>query len=97
MTFSRDGGLLLVTSGSIARLWDPTLRRVVLELPGTPGVRAELSPDASKIVIAGGTRLEVRRCDACAPLGELVRRARSLLPAPRPEAHEPGLEAVDVR
>jgi WD40 repeat protein len=81
-TFSGGGDLLLVTTGSSARLWDRTLSRVILELPQTPGVRAEFSPDSSRIVIAGKTRLEVLRCDACAPVAALKRRAQSLLPPP---------------
>ena len=81
-TFSPDGNLVLVTSGATTRLWDRTLPRVVIELPQTPDARAELSPDGSRIVIAGRRRLQVVRCDACAPLPELERRARSLLPAP---------------
>jgi WD40 repeat protein len=81
-TFSRGGDLLLVTAGSSARLWDRTLSRVILELPQTPGVRAEFSPDSRRIAIAGQTRLEVLRCDACAPLHALVQRAWSLLPSP---------------
>ena len=82
-TFSPAGGLLLVTSEKKARLWDRTLRRVVLELPSAQGVRAEFSPDGSQIVIAGRTRLEVLPCIACLPVTELERRARSLLPPPR--------------
>jgi WD40 repeat protein len=81
-TFSPDGGLLLVTSEDKARLWDRTLRRVVVDLPSTRDVRAEFSPDGSEIVIAGRTRLEVLRCVACLPFRELKQRARSLLPAP---------------
>jgi WD40 repeat protein len=80
-TFSRDSDFLLVTAGATATLWDRRLRRVVVELPRTPNVRAELSPDGSRIVVAGAMLLEVLRCDACAPLDELERRARSLLPA----------------
>ena len=80
-TFSPGGGLLLVTSETRARLWDRTLRRVVLELPSAPDVRAEFSPDGSQIVIAGRTRLEVLPCIACLPWKELEERARSLLPA----------------
>ena len=78
----RDGDLVLVTAGATARLWDRTLPRVIVALPSTPDVHAELSPDGSRIVIAGKTRLEVLRCDACASLEALERRARSLLPAP---------------
>jgi WD40 repeat protein len=81
-TFSPDGRLVLVTSGSIARLWDRALQRVVLELPRTRDAGAELSPDASRIVISGDDRLEVRACYACMRQDALVRRARSLLPAP---------------
>jgi WD40 repeat protein len=80
-TFSRDGNLLLVTSVASASLWDRTLRRVILELPQSPDIRAAFSPDASLIVLAGRSRLQVLRCDACAPLRELIRRAKSLLPA----------------
>jgi WD40 repeat protein len=80
-TFSPRGDLLMVTSGATARLWDLTLRRVVLELPRTPAVRAEFSPDGRKIVIAGKTRLEVVPCWACLPLEQLKERARTLLPA----------------
>ena len=79
-TFSPGGGLLLVTSGDTARLWDWRLRRVVVELPGTADVRGELSPDGSRIVVAGKTRLEVVPCYACLPLDQLEQRARSLLP-----------------
>ena len=81
-SFSPDGNLVLVTSGATTRLWDRTLPRVIVELPQTPAARAELSRDGSQIVIAGKTRLQVVPCDACAPLPELERRARSLLPAP---------------
>lgn len=80
-TFSRDGNFLLVTAEATATLWDRTLRRVVVELPRTRNVRAELSPDGRRIVVAGATLLEALPCDACAPLDELERRARSLLPA----------------
>jgi WD40 repeat protein len=81
-TFSPRGDLVLVTSGVTARLWDPALQRVIVELPRTPNVRAEFSPDGSRIVIAGTTRLEVLRCDACGSLDVLRDRANSLLPAP---------------
>lgn len=81
-TFSPDGALLLVTYEATAKLWDRTLRRDIVELPGTTDVRAELSPDGSRIVIAGKTRLEIVRCDACARLEDLKQRARSLLAAP---------------
>jgi WD40 repeat protein len=80
-TFSPGGDLLLVTSEATARLWDWRLRRVVLELPRTPAVRGEFSPDGSRIVIAGKTRLEVVACYACLPLKKLEQRARALLPA----------------
>jgi WD40 repeat protein len=78
--FSPDGGLVLIASGSVRRLWDRDLRRVVLELPRVRAAGAELSPDATKLVLAGAAQLEVRECAACARLDELVRRARSLLP-----------------
>ena len=78
--FSPDGSLVLIASGSVRRLWDRALRRVVLELPRVRDARAELSPDATKLVVAGDAQLEIRDCAACARLGELVRRARSLLP-----------------
>ena len=61
---------MLVTSGATTTLWDPTLPRVVVVLPQTPAARAELSPDGSRIVIAGKNRLQVVACDACAPLPE---------------------------
>jgi WD40 repeat protein len=80
-TFSPDGDLVLVTSGVTARLWDRMLRRVVVELPRTGDVRAEFSPDGSRIVIAGRTRVEVIPCYACMPLAKLEQRARSLMPA----------------
>jgi hypothetical protein len=57
------------------------LRRVVVELPRTGDVRAEFSPDGSRIVIAGRTRVEVIPCYACMPLAKLEQRARSLMPA----------------
>jgi WD40 repeat protein len=79
-TFSPGGGLLLVTAGVTARLWDWRLRRVVVELPSTANVRGEFSPDGSRIVVAGRTRLEVVPCYACLPLQKLRQRARSLLP-----------------
>jgi WD40 repeat protein len=79
--FSPRGDLLLVTSGVTARLWDLTLRRVVVELPHTADVRAEFSPDGRKIVIAGKSRLQVVSCWACLPLKQLEERARALLPA----------------
>jgi WD40 repeat protein len=81
-TFSRDGRLLLVTYGSVTRIWDRRLRRVLLELPPTPDASAEFSPDGKSIVLAGGDRLEILRCHACMPLDALERHARSLLPAP---------------
>ena len=84
-TFSPDGDLVLVTSGATTRLWDRTLPRVIVELPQTPDARAELSRDGSRIVIAGKTRLQVVRCDACAPLpsssGALARSYRSVISA----------------
>jgi WD40 repeat protein len=80
--FSADGRFVLVSSGSIARLWDLELRRVVLELPRTRRSRPEFSPDGRNIVIAGDSRLAVRRCYACLPLDALGRHARTLLPAP---------------
>ena len=79
--FSPHGDLVLVTSGVTARLWDPTLRRVLVELPRAVGVRAEFSPDGRKIVIAGKTRVEVVACPACLPMKEIEQRARALLPA----------------
>jgi WD40 repeat protein len=81
-SFSPDGRFVLVTDEATARLWDWTRQRVIFEFPGTRGVRAELSPDGSRIVIAGKNRLEVLGCDACAPLDELEDRARALLPYP---------------
>lgn len=80
-SFSRRGDLLLVNSEATARLWDLGLQRTVLQLPSTPGMQAELSPDDRELVVAGASRLEARRCDACAPMAELRRRARSKLPA----------------
>jgi WD40 repeat protein len=80
-TFSPDGDVLLVTSEAAARLWDWKLRRVLVELPRTPGVRGEFSPDGSRIVIAGKTQLQVVPCYACLPLEKLEQRARSLLPS----------------
>ena len=78
-TFSPDGNLVLVTSGATTRLWDRTLPRVIVELPQTPDARAELSPDGSRIVIAGRTAPPGR------PLRRLcaatrARAARSLAP-----------------
>jgi WD40 repeat protein len=81
-TFSPDGRLVLVTYGSVTRLWDRRLGRVLLELPPTPDASAEFSPDGQSIVLAGGDRLEILRCYACMPLDALERHARSLLPAP---------------
>jgi WD40 repeat protein len=81
VSFSPDGEFVLVTSGATARLWDRTLRRVLVELPRTGNVRAEFSPDGSRIVVAGAKRLEVLPCIPCLPLSELAERARSLLPA----------------
>ena len=78
-SFSPNGDVVLVTSGATARLWDRRLRRVIVALPRTPNVQAEFSPDGSRIVVAGATRLEVLRCNACASDGELPERARSLL------------------
>ena len=81
VAFSRDGAIVLDTSETVVRLWDRALRRLALELPRSNGV-AELSPDSRLLALAGGGPLEVRPCDACATLSELVRRARALLPAP---------------
>jgi WD40 repeat protein len=81
VTFSPGGEFVLVTSGDTARLWSWTLRRVVVELPGTGGIRAEFSPDGSQIVVAGKTRLEVIPCVPCLPLEKLEERAESLLPS----------------
>ena len=72
---------MLVTSGDTARLWSWTLRRVLVDLPGTGDIRAEFSPDGSQIVVAGKTRLEVMPCVPCLPLKKLEERAESLLPA----------------
>ena len=78
-----DDGLVLVTAEQTptARLWDWKQQRVLVELPPTNGTQAEFSPDGSRIVIAGKTRLEDLRCDACQALGELVRLAHELLPS----------------
>lgn len=77
-----DGELLLVTAeqAAAAKLWDWKGRRVVAELPPTKGAQADFSPNGRWIVLAGKTRLEALRCDSCAPLPDLERRARSLLP-----------------
>ena len=56
--------------------------RVVVELPRSPDVRAEFSPDGRRIVLAGRTRLEVLTCVPCLPLTTLEERAQALLPAP---------------
>jgi WD40 repeat protein len=80
VTFSPTGDFVLVTSGDTARLWSWTLRRVLVDLPGTGDIRAEFSPDGSQIVIAGKTRLEVIPCVPCLPLKSLEERAQSLLP-----------------
>lgn len=81
VAFSPDGNFVLATSGATARLWDRTLRRVLVELPRTANVRAEFSPDGSRIVIAGTKRLQVLPCIPCLPQEKLKERARSLLPA----------------
>jgi WD40 repeat protein len=81
VTFSPRGDFVLVTSGDTARLWSWTLRRVLVDLPGTGDIRAEFSPDGSQIVVAGKTRLEVMPCVPCLPLKKLEERAESLLPA----------------
>jgi WD40 repeat protein len=81
VTFSPDGNFVLVTSGTTARLWDRTLRRVLVELPRTGNVQAEFSPDGHRIAIAGTNRLEVLPCIPCLPQEKLEERARSLLPA----------------
>jgi len=78
--FNPGGTLILVTAGATARVWDRALRRAVAELPRSPEVRAEFSPDGRRIALAGRTRLEVVPCVACVPLPELRRRAQSLLP-----------------
>jgi WD40 repeat protein len=81
VTFSRYGNLVLVAAEAAASLWGRKLLRVILDLPQTPAIHAALSPDARWMVVAGATRLEILRCYACAPLGELVQHAKSLLPA----------------
>ena len=80
-TFNRDGNLVLVTAGSRTTLWDWAQARVIADLPSTSAARAAFSPDGRWIVLAGRSRLELVRCEACAPLEEQMRRARSLLPA----------------
>ena len=80
-SFSPDDNLVIVTSKDHdARLWDWARARVLVEYPNTKNVRAEFSPDGRWIVLAGKTRLEAVRCYACAPLDDLERRGRSLLP-----------------
>ena len=80
-TFSPDGKLVLVTAGVDGEALGPDAPgRSSLELPNVAGVSAELSPDGSRLVIAGDALLEVLPCFACAPLGELEQHARSLLP-----------------
>ena len=78
-----DDDLVLVTAEQTptARLWDWKQQRVLVGLPPTNGIQAEFSPSGSRIVIAGKTRLEVLRCDACQPLAELERLAHALLPS----------------
>jgi WD40 repeat protein len=79
--FSPDGNDVLVTSGATARLWDRTLRRVLVELPRTGDVRADFSPDGRWIVMTGTKRVELLPCIPCLPQRQLEDRARSLLPA----------------
>ncbi len=78
-----DGGLMLVTAEQTptARLWDWKQQRVLVLLSPTDGAQAEFSPDGNQIVVAGKTRLEELRCEACLALDELVRLAQTLLPS----------------
>jgi WD40 repeat protein len=80
VSFSPDGNYVLVTSGATARLWDRTLRRVLVELPPTGDVRADFSPDGRWIVMTGAKRVELLPCIPCLPQRQLEERARSLLP-----------------
>ena len=69
--------LRLVTSESTARLWDRSLRRVIVELQA-PATFEESSVDGTRIVIAGAKRLGF--CPAsCVFRGEARGEARSLL------------------
>ena len=84
--FSPDGALVLVTSGSVARIWDRALRREVASLPATPGARARFSPDGKRIVLSGANRVQVLACAACGKSADLQRRAGALLAEDDPQA-----------
>lgn len=80
--FSPDHRFVL-TSGAqgTATLWDPALETSVLVLRKSNEGGAELSPDGRLIAIGGSRTVELRRCDVCAGIPELVRLAHSRLPA----------------
>ena len=84
--FSPDGALVLVTSGSVARIWDRALGREVASLPATPGARARFSPDGTRIALSGANRVQVLACAACGAPAELERRAGALLAEGDPQA-----------
>ena len=79
--FSPDGRFVLTASADgTARLWDPALETTVAVFvkPGLGGAR--FSPDG-RLVAVGGATVQVHPCALCAPFDELVRVARSRLPA----------------
>jgi WD40 repeat protein len=74
------GGKLVLTAAldGTARLWDPGLEGSILVLRKSELGSAEFSPDGRRIVLVGDAGVELRDCEVCAPLRELVRRARAL-------------------
>jgi WD40 repeat protein/transcriptional regulator with XRE-family HTH domain len=81
--FSPDGRFVLTTgSDRSARLWDPVLGTSLLILPTGEDGRATFDRESRLIAVGGPRTVEVYRCEICRPFGDLVRLARTRLPAP---------------
>ena len=81
LAFSPDGRWLVSTAtDSVARVWDVSNRRYVAEFRRHRGTcyDATFASDSHHLVVGSGDgQVSVYRCDACAPLGDLVTLANA--------------------